>query len=507
MTTMIPTHARFILANGREIPVNGTVSIGRSVENSIKLDGDGVSRKHAMLNVLDGKYLLKDLNSNNGTYVNSRKLNGEVELSDGDSVRIGDNVLTFKGPVAAVKPTNTTATMVWQHSEPLTLIRGDNAEFGLNRNMRLGRASDNDLQLVNDTSASQNHAKIDVVAGQAIVSDLGSRNGTWVNGKRIGGPTRINHGDKLRVGDTIFRLRVGSQAFTETEAHVKPNTAMGLGLFLGGGVLTLAVAGLALAVVGVLFAGWYVYLRPTETPGTGSLAAEPTIEVVNSATQQAGGEQAALRALVFIVSPVGDPDTTEDAATGSGSLINDQGYVLTNFHVVGDEQGRLYNTEGWALIGINWDNPADAPNTFYRAEVEKSDPDIDLALLHIVAMDDGSSLPDNLAFPYIAVGDSDQLQLGDPIAVIGFPGLGGDTPTLTRGSVSGFLLDDINNLSRGWIKTDAEINPGNSGGMAINSRGELIGVPTQAYTGTEITGKISEIRPIKIALEFLGVEP
>ncbi len=67
---------------------------------------------------------------------------------------------------------------------------------------------------------------------------------------------------------------------------------------------------------------------------------------------------------------------------------------------------------------------------------------------------------------------------------IGNPGLGGDTPTLTRGTVSGFLLDDENNLPQGWIKTDAEINPGNSGGMAINANGELIGVPTQAFTGT-----------------------
>jgi S1-C subfamily serine protease len=56
---------------------------------------------------------------------------------------------------------------------------------------------------------------------------------------------------------------------------------------------------------------------------------------------------------------------------------------------------------------------------------------------------------------------------------------------------------------RGWIKTDAEINPGNSGGMAINERGELIGVPTIVVSGREVTGKIGVIRPINLAYPLI----
>jgi serine protease Do len=88
--------------------------------------------------------------------------------------------------------------------------------------------------------------------------------------------------------------------------------------------------------------------------------------------------------------------------------------------------------------------------------------------------------------------------IGDELVAIGFPGLGGETVTLTRGTVSGFLTDEAGR-SRGWIKTDAEINPGNSGGMAINDRGELIGVPTIVVSGEKVTGKIGVIRPINLA--------
>jgi putative serine protease PepD len=490
------TPARFILSDGHDIELNSSVTIGRSVENWIKLDGDAVSRKHASLDLIGNRFVLRDLSSN-GTYINDKRLTEPTELHDGDKVRIGTNVLVFK---KAVTPTQ--STMVWETVEPLALVRGDGAEFGLNRSLRLGRADDNDLVLTNDNSASQQQAKIDLVAGQAIVTDLSSRNGTWVNGKRISGPTRLKHGDKIAVGDTIFRLRVGGQPLPVAEKAGGSNRSMSVGLFLGGGLLTFLVMSF-FAVLAVAVGGfWYFYGRSTPAP-------QSVVEVVtqeapaSGATQQAQGEQAALRALVFVATQIGGSNADE-LSSGSGSLLNDQGYVLTNFHVVGDTKtGQLYSTQKVVMVGLNWDNPAAAPDTFYRAEVVKGDPHLDLAILHIVSLENGDPLPTGLAFPYIPAGNSDDLKIGDSIAVIGYPGLGGDTPTLTRGTVSGFLLDDENNLAQGWIKTDAEINPGNSGGMAINANGELIGIPTQAFTGTEITGKISEIRPIDIALKFI----
>ncbi len=488
--------AHFVLADGHDIELTSSVTIGRSVENWIKLDGEAVSRKHASLDVMGNRFILRDISSN-GTYVNDKRLTEPVELHDGDKVRIGGNVLIFKK-----SSTPAQATIVWQTSEPLALVRGDGAEFGLNRSLRLGRAEDNDLILTNDNSASQQQAKIDVVAGQAIVTDLSSRNGTWVNGKRISGPTRLKHGDKLAVGDTIFRLRVGSESLSPVEKPARSGPALGVGLFLGGGLLSFLVMSVTILAVAAIGGFWYFYLRPVATP-------PPVVEVVtqaeppSGATQQAAGEQAALRALVLVASPIGGPNAS-DVSSGSGSLLNADGYVLTNFHVVGDTNtGKLYSREGWVLVGLNWQDSAAAPDTFYRASLVKGDPHLDLAVLHIIATDKGQALPAGLAFPYIPAGNSDSLKIGDSIAVIGYPGLGGNTPTLTRGTVSGFLLDQDNSLNQGWIKTDAEINPGNSGGMAIDDSGELIGIPTQAFTGTSVTGKISEIRPINIALQFI----
>src|SRR5258708_37086468 len=90
--------ARFILANGHDIEVTSSVTIGRSVENWIKLDGEAVSRKHASLDVIGSRFVLRDLSSN-GTYINDKRLTEPTELPDGDKVRIGSHELVFKKPI------------------------------------------------------------------------------------------------------------------------------------------------------------------------------------------------------------------------------------------------------------------------------------------------------------------------------------------------------------------------------------------------------------------------
>lgn len=514
------TPPRLSLPNGQEYVLSGQMTIGRAIENAIKLDDGGASRKHAAIEAAGERVILRDLGSSNGTWVNDQRVTEPVELRDGDLIRISGTTMIFyaaQGTPAPEPPPPPPAsadggmTVHWQSTEPMTLVRGDKAEFGLNRTMQVGRGEDNDLTLTGDTSASQRHARIEVVAGQVVIHDLASRNGTWVNGKRITGPVLLKHGDKILMGDTVFHLRVGSKPLPSLEAAPQPKqqSRLSFGLLLGGGMLTFALAGMAVLIVAVLaYIGYRDFIAlPAVPPSTQS-----TVIVDNpaplAATQQASAEQRALRALVQVITPVGDLNTTQDAATGSGSLLSEAGYVLTNFHVVGDpDTGRYHNDEGLVLIGLNWNSPDEAPDTFYRSEIVMADKDLDLALIRVYAMENGDGLPADSKFPFLPVGDSDTLKIGDPIAIIGFPGLGGDTPTFTRGTVSGFLLDEHLNLERGWIKTDAEINPGNSGGMAINTQGELIGVPTQAFFNTEVTGKISEIRPINFAGKFIEQVP
>lgn len=184
--------------------------------------------------------------------------------------------------------------------------------------------------------------------------------------------------------------------------------------------------------------------------------------------------------------------------TGSGSILVRTGQVLTNHHVVSDaETGELTNADGIVLISITTD-PRDPPNPTYLGKVIRSDPAMDLALVTVVSDISGRDLADCLALPTYSVGDSDALLVGDEVAVIGFPSIGGNSVTYTEGTISGF------ESAAPWIKTDTEINPGNSGGSAIDSDGKLIGVPTQIMTSGDanMQGKIGFIRPIAAAAEI-----
>lgn len=185
--------------------------------------------------------------------------------------------------------------------------------------------------------------------------------------------------------------------------------------------------------------------------------------------------------------------------TGSGSILIQTGQVLTNHHVVADsETGDLANDDGIVLISITTD-PRNPPNPTYLGKVIRSDAELDLALITVVSDISGRDLTDCLTLPTYSVGDSDALLVGDEVAVIGFPSLGGNSVTYTEGTISGF------DQSAPWIKTDSEINPGNSGGSAIDVDGNLIGIPTQIMTSGDASmqGKIGFIRPVAAADEII----
>jgi hypothetical protein len=114
------------------------------------------------------------------------------------------------------------------------------------------------------------------------------------------------------------------------------------------------------------------------------------------------------------------------------------------------------------------------------------DYELDLAVIKIVSDLDGKPIDTKqLALDHVLAGDSDLLELGDLIRILGYPGIGGETITFTEGSVSGFTR--VRGVDgRAWIKTDATIAGGNSGGLAANADGQIIGVPTQVgYGGAE----------------------
>ena len=177
--------------------------------------------------------------------------------------------------------------------------------------------------------------------------------------------------------------------------------------------------------------------------------------------------------------------------SGSGTIISPDGLILTNAHVaVGD---RFYRADRLTVaLTVAEDKP---PVPAYLAEVVQADPSLDIAVLRIAYDLSGQRInPSDLDLPYVQLGDSDVLRLGDPITILGYPGIGGETITLTRGEVSGFTAE-AGYGNRAFIKTSATIAGGNSGGLATDENNKLIGIPSQVGAG-EVSGDIVDCRPL-----------
>ncbi len=202
-----------------------------------------------------------------------------------------------------------------------------------------------------------------------------------------------------------------------------------------------------------------------------------------------------------------DPEAGDLAPwSGSGTIISEDGYILTNFHVIGDTETREYYQDH-AIYMTRANATDEAPVMRYWARYVASDPTHDLALLKIYQYPDESPIPTDLTFPSVAVGDSTDLLPGDTITIVGYPGISGSTITFTAGLMSGWVGEDFEAGGKQWIKTDAKIAHGNSGGGAFNEAGNLIGVPTAGRTLQYEELDIEEqayVRPVGLAWALLG---
>ncbi|MCD6576564.1 MAG: trypsin-like peptidase domain-containing protein [Anaerolineaceae bacterium] len=177
--------------------------------------------------------------------------------------------------------------------------------------------------------------------------------------------------------------------------------------------------------------------------------------------------------------------------SGSGTIISPDGLILTNAHVaVGD---RFYRADRLIIaLTVAEDKP---PVPAYLAEVVQADSALDIAVLRIAYDLSGQRVdPSDLNLPFVQLGDSDKLRLGDAITILGYPGIGGETITLTRGEVSGFTAE-AGYGNRAFIKTSATIAGGNSGGLATDVNNKLVGIPSQVGAG-EVNGDIVDCRPL-----------
>ena len=180
----------------------------------------------------------------------------------------------------------------------------------------------------------------------------------------------------------------------------------------------------------------------------------------------------------FFYGSNGGSQQEEQIGTGSGVIISEDGYIVTNNHVIKDA------TE----LEVTLNN-----KKVYKAKLIGTDAKMDIALLKIDSED---------KLPYSTFADSDQVKVGEWVLAVGNPY--NLTSTVTAGIVSAKARNLDTNGIQSFIQTDAAVNPGNSGGALVNTRGDLIGIntmissPTGSYAGysfaipSNITRKIIE---------------
>jgi serine protease Do len=186
-------------------------------------------------------------------------------------------------------------------------------------------------------------------------------------------------------------------------------------------------------------------------------AVKPAVVNVSTRGDREGGGEELLRELPGLREFPGRPPRRSVRGVGSGFVINADGYVVTNNHVVADASDiRVKLADGREVPG----------------KVVGGDAKTDLALLKVEAT----------GLPVIPLGDSSRLEVGEPVMAVGNPF--GLEQTVTTGIVSATGRAIGAGPYDDFIQTDASINPGNSGGPLVNARGEVVGVNTAIASGS-----------------------
>ena len=168
--------------------------------------------------------------------------------------------------------------------------------------------------------------------------------------------------------------------------------------------------------------------------------------------------------------------------TGTGFIIDHEGYILTNNHVV----------KGADTIKVNLQNEKE-----YEARLVGSDPKTDVALIKIVKKNG-----EHISFPFISMGNSEKVEVGEWVVAIGNPF--GLSHTVTTGVISAKGRNIGSGPYDEFIQTDASINPGNSGGPLLNMDGDVIGINTAIFSGSGGNVGIGFALPINMAKAILG---
>jgi S1-C subfamily serine protease len=223
--------------------------------------------------------------------------------------------------------------------------------------------------------------------------------------------------------------------------------------------------------------------EPSASSADGSQNSDSQLDTVSTTGERLTTEEIVekLRPSVVQVATEGIAEdffgnSVPQSGIGTGVIIDDEGHIVTNAHVVGDS----------TRIIVTLDGDRTEPAT-----VVGTDPQTDLAVLKI----------DATGLQAAELGDTESLPVGAEVVAIGYAlNLDGE-PTVTRGVVSakGRVIQEETTVINDSIQTDASINPGNSGGPLVDDQGRVVGINTAIYQGAEGIGfaiSIDLVKPI-----------
>ena len=195
----------------------------------------------------------------------------------------------------------------------------------------------------------------------------------------------------------------------------------------------------------------------------------------------------------------------QEAGHGSGSIIDARGLILTNYHVIGDnERGQFYNADGISYVYVTLD-PRDPPKLQFIAQVVDADAGRDLAVLRIIATTNGEPPADCLNLPTVSLNTDSAVEIGQKVTSVGYSGVGGNTVSIASGQVVGFeqvTMSSSSTRSFEAIKYDASDSRGSSGGPIINEANEQVAV---VFAGASDQGdSLGYARPITLAQDLIS---